>query len=374
MIRLAPATAVAILTLLVAAPALAADFSDNLGGGDGGGMRGGFSEDGWANSDENDPLSFETGVRYWYSIGSQNFGVLPDTPALTDNSTAQSGEVYGRVNDSSTGYYAKALGGLSFQTGGSYSGLDSGTVAGGHIGYAGGDVGYTWLGKMGGPLRVGPFAGYMYWNDSPNASATSGPNSFTTATSSSSITYDQTTGETFWPGDSRPNNVELNMLRLGMSGEAKLGMFDFTGEVAAVPYAKMTGVLGTVAAAPEYWDYAPGTPNNTKSSDGQYNIASIQSSPTNLDGWGYGAMAEALVGFHPTNNMTLRLGGRAWYLQGTADATFSRAEIGNPSDSDDTKSPNFDTGPSFSNQVYITRNNPWSLFRYGALAEFSYQF
>jgi hypothetical protein len=30
--------------------------------------------------------------------------------------------------------------------------------------------------------------------------------------------------------------------------------------------------------------------------------------------------------------------------------------------------------PSFSNQTYITRANPFSLFRYGVLAELTYSF
>ena len=35
-------------------------------------MRSGFSSD-FDNSDAYDPLSFELGLRYWYSMGSQNF-------------------------------------------------------------------------------------------------------------------------------------------------------------------------------------------------------------------------------------------------------------------------------------------------------------
>lgn len=85
-------------------------------------------------------------------------------------------------------------------------------------------------------------------------------------------------------------------------------------------------------------------------------------------------MAEAFLGFHPTDSMTVRFGGRAWYLQGTADATFSRATIGDPSDSDAANAPNFDTAGSFANQKFITQANPWSLFRYGALAELTYNF
>ena len=103
------------------------------------------------------------------------------------------------------------------------------------------------------------------------------------------------------------------------------------------------------------------------------NISINASSPTTIDGWGYGAMAEAFVGFHPTENLTFRLGGRAWYLQGTADTTFSRAMIGDPTDSR-RATPIYDTAPTFFNPTYISTNNPFSMFRYGLLAEVTYTF
>ena len=278
MFRLAPYLAVAAAVLVPVAPTLAADFSDNFGSDTS--LRSGFSDD-WANSDAGDPLTFELGTRYWYSWGAQSFDIGTGAAALTDNDTTQSVETHFRINDQSTKFYAKGLAGLSYTTGGNYSGLDAGAISGGGISYVGADLGYAWVGDFNSPVSFGPFAGYMYWNDSPNASTTSMANSYTTATSASDISYDPVTGKTSWPGDSTPNRIETNMLRLG---------------------------------------------------------------------------------------------GRAWYLQGTADMTYSKATIGNPSDSDPTNPPNYDTAPSFSNQTYITRGNPWSMFRYGALAEFTYNF
>ena len=347
--------------IVAAAPALGADFSDVFGAG--GDMRSGFSEEDWANSDAGDPLSFELGARYWYSWGAQSFQVLSSVPSLTESDKTQSVEFHARVNDDSTKFYAKGLAGMSYAMSGDYSGFDAGTLTEGRIAYAGADLGYSWLGNYSSPFSFGPFAGYMYWNDSPNASSQTAVNNYTTATSASDISYDQNTGATTWPGASTANNVEINMLRLGLSGQARLGpMFDLSGEVAAVPYANIHGVLGSVVEGPTYSATIPG------------NVSSIQSSPTTLDGWGYGVAAEAFLGVHPTDHMTLRLGGRAWYLQGTADATFSRATIGDPSDSDPANPPNYDTAPSFTNTNYITRGNPWSLFRYGLLAEFTYNF
>ena len=84
-------------------------------------------------------------------------------------------------------------------------------------------------------------------------------------------------------------------------------------------------------------------------------------------------MAEAWVGIRPIENMVLRLGGRAWYLQGTADATFTAASIGNPSESGGPGT-GFDTDPTFNNAGYITTNNPFSMLRYGLMAELTYAF
>ena len=88
-----------------------------------------------------------------------------------------------------------------------------------------------------------------------------------------------------------------------------------------------------------------------------------QSSAADINGWGYGAMAEAFVGFHPTDNLTFRVGGRAWYLQGRADTTFDTVTVQ-------------DANPAtvVGTQRYISTDNPWSLFRYGALAEMTYNF
>jgi hypothetical protein len=365
MSRLVPCLAAVTAALTLVGPALAADWTGNAFGSDSD-LRSGFSEEDWANSDVGGPIDYQLGARYWYSWGAQSFGIGGGLPALTENDNTHAAEIFGRVNDESTGYYAKAIGGLSFKTSGTYSGFDSGSLTGGYIGYAGADLGYSWLGNFKSPAQLGPFVGYMYWNDSPNASTTSGLNSFTTATSAADIGYDPTTGATSFPGDSTANKVEVNMLRVGLSGQARLGsMVDLTGEVAAVPYANLHGVLGSVVGAPTYNPMLPG---------GIINVGGIQASPTSVDGWGYGAMAEAFVGFHPTDHINLKLGGRAWYLQGTADTTFARATIGNPSDSDIANPPNYDTAPSFSRQDYITRQNPWSLFRYGLLTEFSYSF
>lgn len=402
MTRLNASLAVAAAALLAVTPALAADYphptSDANFFGNTDDMRSGFSSD-FDNSDAYDPLNFEFGLRYWYSMGAQNFsinsGLAGDRGKMSETDHAQSVEGHFRIDDNSTKTYVKGVAGLAFSIDGS-SDDKGGTVSvtNGKIGYAGADIGYSLLGD-GKKTTFGPFAGYMYWNDSPNTYA----DNYTTAASASDATYNPVTGQTSFPGDSQPNNIEMNMLRLGLSGKSSFGsMFDISGEVAAVPYAKISGILGAgsgfSSGAPVSYDNQSGVPGTPTGLTGAFNVHDIQSSPTTIDGWGYGAMGEAMVGFHPNDNWTFRLGGRAWYLQGTADAKYSRAVIGDPTDSNqptagtpasagpppvaagppNLNSPNFDTPPTFSNQEYISRANPWSVLRYGILAEMTYSF
>jgi len=316
--------------------------------------------------DQTDTVAFEFGLRYWYSWGAQSFSTSGGTTTANDQSHI--GEMHLRIEDHSTNTYAKALAGYSVAISGDYSGpLVSGTTSDGQIGYIGADLGWNAFGDNNGS-GVGALVGYQYWNNSPNT----GRNSFTTATSAADITYDPATGQTFVPGDSAPNHVDIHMLRLGVQGKANLGgFFDITAELAAVPYSKVSGVVGVDDPTFSTAEYA-GPAQLPYASVANGNIASIRSSTTAIDGWGYGAMAEAWVGMHPTENITFRLGGRAWYLQGTVDATYTAAQIGDPSDAD--LDGTYDTAPVFVNQGFISIANPFSLFRYGLLAELTYSF
>ena len=395
MSRLALAFAAGFATLVTAGTAAAADYPDPFGSGTD--LRSGFG-DSADNSDTNDPIKMELGLRYWYSWGAQSFsvnsGLTGDHGTMNESDQSQMVEGHFRVDDNSTKTYVKGIGGMSFKIGGTSTDSAGGiAVSDGHIGYAGADIGYSWLGD-GKNTSFGPFAGYMYWNDSPNTYH----DNYTTAASASDISFNPVNGQTSFGGDSKPNNIELNMLRLGFSGKAQLGQyFDISGEVAAVPYAKVAGILGAgsgfaTGGNVSYDNQSSAGPHGLT---GAFNIHDIQSSPTNIDGWGYGGMAELMLGVHPTDNLTFRFGGRAWYVQGTVDATFSRAVIGDPTDKvqpvagtpadpsttpptpatpDQLNPPNFDTPPTFSNQNYISRANPFSVFRYGILAEMTYSF
>src|SRR5688572_29416099 len=55
----------------------------------------------WAGlGDSDDPLALEFGVRYWYSMGSQDFAIGGVAAATQDN--AHTGELHLRIDDHST--------------------------------------------------------------------------------------------------------------------------------------------------------------------------------------------------------------------------------------------------------------------------------
>ncbi|HTJ57594.1 MAG TPA: hypothetical protein VL418_08550 [Devosiaceae bacterium] len=347
MTRVVPFLVVAMAVTPLTLPAIAADIGGQgySGGyqnffGNSDDLRSGFSQD-FDNSDAYDPLTFELGLRYWYSWGAQKFTVGPSS--VSENDNTNSAEAYFRVDDHSTGFYAKGIGGVDFAINGSAADQfgDSASITDGHVAYAGADLGYSWLGDPRSGMSFGPFAGYMYWNDSPNM----GRANYTVGTQTSDFSYN---GNVVGPGDSQENNIEINALRLGFSGKANLGTyFDVNGELAAVPYANLSGVLG-----------AFGVPNQASGSD-----VLIQSSAVSTDGWGYGAMGELMFGYHPTSNLTFRLGGRAWYLQGQTQNSYNTIAVSN--DSSHTVA---------GQQRYVYSSDPWSLFRYGLLTEMTYNF
>lgn len=305
--------------------------------------------------DPQDELNFEFGLRYWYSMGSQKFEGQVGTAGL--DSTGHTAELHLRIDDVSSRSYAKGLAGYSIAVTGNYDGpYGSGSVVDGTISYLGGDFGWNVFGDQQGS-GIGLLAGYLYWNDSPRTSR----GDFVTATSASDLTVDAS-GLIAMPWDSSETWLETQSLRLGLSGRAKLGdMFDVSAELAAVPVAKVQGVIAGWESSGET---ALGNP------------AFVKTSETSVDGWGYGAMGEVMLGITPVENLTLRLGGRAWYLQGTYDATYTAAQITDPVDTepDGVYNGSSDLPPGFYNQGYIETKSPFSLLRYGLVAELTYAF
>lgn len=293
-----------------ASPGLAADWFNDF--------RPAYEDD-WA-LPADDPISIELGARYWYSWGSHRMEVGGDSYATDDTSHIL--EAHLRVDDASSDFYAKGLAGYSAVINSDYSTPTTGGTwnsQSGTIHYLGGDIGWMPVGND--EVKFGGFLGYQYWNDSPDM----GRENFLEASGA---------------GNSLPNNLEYHMLRVGLAGRAELGdRFDLTAEVAAVPYTILNGTYGALAAPGIPPGYVPGSPGN-------------------VSGWLYGAGGEVMARFHPTENWTIGLGGRAWYLTGQADVTFDTRDPANPSDG----------------VHWITKTENFSTLRYGLLGEITYRF
>ena len=336
------------LALAASVPlASAADYPDEDWGS---GMRGSYN---WNDEQEwEDAVGFEAGLRYVYSIGHQEFSVGGSKE--TSDSASHILEGHLRIEDYSTSSFLNSTAGYSIATSGSYSGdWGSGDIVDGTVAYGTFDLGHYFFGDPRDGFGLGGFIGYQYSADNPDI----GRANFTTAASASDITWSDTS--TYWtvPMDSTPNQVDMHMLRLGASARAELNdVVDFTLDIAAIPYAGIGGTLG--AFAYNNVDYG--------------SLAYIQSSATEVTGWGYGATADMAIGFRPTKNMVMRLGGKAQYLQGTYDATYSVAAITDQVDSEPDGT--YETAPIYTNQRYITTDNPFSQWRLGASFELGVSF
>lgn len=318
--RTIPAAAV-ILAICAAVPALAADYPE---------LRPAYVE-GWEAGE--DDIRFEFGTAYWYSWGGRDAGFTGTAPlgniAVTSRDQTHIGELHGKIEDLSTQSYVAGRAGLGLHTTGTYAITPAGSGAIGNssrIGYAGADFGWLPAGSMTEGYAFGGLVGYHYWKDAPTIGTGQYATSFAAGVPTSM-------------GEAR-NELDIHALRLGVKGIASFDMFDIQGEVAGVPYAHVSGVLGG-------------------SSPGGYNFGGTvynENAPTTFSGRGYGVMTEAMIGFHPTENLTLRLGGRAWYLESTLDAVFNGTSAGGAQPAQ--------TMPS----TYA------SLFRYGLRAELTGRF
>jgi len=289
--------AVATLAILGAAPALAADYPE---------MRPAYPES-WQNPD--DDLRFEFGTRYWMSWGQQDAGftavsggaTLGDV-TISTRDQSHIGELHGKIEDLSTQTYLNGKAGISLSTTGTYNvtPASSGSIGrNSNIGYIGSDFGWLPWGDMEEGTAFGGFLGYQYWKDAPDIGSGQYGATFNGAGDPTSF-------------GAAKDDFDIHALRLGIKGQAEFEMFDIHGEVAAVPYAHISGTLG--GNSPTGFDFGGANPFQERA-------------PTTLSGRGYGVMAESMVGFHPTENLTLRVGGRAWYLEGQLDAKFS-ANVG----------------------------------------------
>lgn len=371
MSRLAPSIAI-LIAASAGLPAIAADPGEDWGGEMD--FRSGYQsyepKDWNAVGEDDDGIHIETGLRYWYSMGTQNFEAAGETFDSTD--TAHSGEAHLRIEDDATATYVKGWFGYTAAIGGEHEDPNGvGDIVDGSMTYAGADFGWNMF-NDGQGNGAGGFVGYNYWNNSPRTSRTS----FTTAEGAGDIGYDADSGIWGLPGDSMDDRIEYHMLRLGLSGKAEFSnFFDISAEVAAVPYATVEGVLGGHDAGFDgYLGPYPGCALGDPCS-----AYVFKGSETSVEGWGYGAMGEIMAGIHPTENLTLRLGGRAWYVQGTYDATWRQVTVAPPVEQPPEGDPPAPPDPLYSapdlNQGYvISTESPFSALRFGLLAELTYSF
>lgn len=368
------ATSLAVLAAAIGSPALAADWGEGDDWTPEEIYRGAYSvepKDWTEMGDESDGIHLETGLRYWYSMGSQNYDL--DGQSFESNDTAHSVEAHIRIEDDATRTYAKGWAGYSAAITGGYSDPDgTGDVVDGVLGYAGADFGWNAFGDGNG-TGVGGLIGYNYWNNSPRTSRSN----FTTAVPANAGSYySPDTGQWSLPADSVDDKVELHMLRLGLSGKAEINdLIDISAEVAAVPFATISGVIGG------HDDGLGGSygPNPGCGLAGPCPNYVFKGSATSINGWGYGAMGEVMAGITPVENLTMRVGGRAWYVGGTYDASWRQVIVTPPVQQPLEGDPPAAPDPAYSppvigEQTRIETENPFSLFRYGLIAELTYSF
>lgn len=297
--------AIAMLALVAAAPALAADYPMF------GEMRPSY-DDGWEQSSEN-PLRMEAGLRYWYSVGEQKSDIGGRSYNTNDRSHILEGHF--RIDDDYTSTFVKGQAGYAVYTTGDHNtavGVPS-SFEGGQIGYAGADFGYTPFGNE--TFRLGALVGYQYNRESPDRNR-----------------YDV----------QHADGLNLHSLRLGVTARADINeMFDIDAEIAAIPYA-----------------YGYGASAETPMANTVIQGVTVNRTITETSGALFGASGQVMLGFHPTENLTIRVGGRAWLLNGPSSSRQKWWNTANPNSF------------LYSDQPL----NGFSLLRYGALVELTGRF
>ncbi|MFD1252686.1 MULTISPECIES: hypothetical protein [Devosia] len=304
---------------------------------------------------EDSGLHIEAGVRYWYSFGAQKHQIGPYTQTMDTKTHA--GEVFVRVDDRPTRSYLEASGAYGVAHEGTYTtnGGPAVNLPAARLGYGAADFGWLPFGTD--QASFGFVTGYHYTYDSPDT----GRANYTTAKSSSDIAWSNATGLWSVGADSKTNDFHVHGLKLGVAGRIDMGMFDITGEAAATPYAWVSGTAGSAQVGP-----------NGPFAGGPFGATSLQASPAAINGFGYGASGKLMFGLKPTENLAVRFGGRASYLQGAYDVTWDQATITHPT-ANPSAPPAF-SAPTLAKQGIISNNNPFSMLRYGLLVEVSGRF
>jgi hypothetical protein len=298
--RVLPTLALALLCAPL--PAFAADYPT---------LKPAYAQD-WQDSAEN-PLRFEGGLRYWYSRGEQYSEVGSGTEYDTTD-TSHIIEAHYRIDDDYTSTFLKGQAGYAAVINGEHvSGNNApDSFEGGHIGYVGSDFGWTPFGNE--QFRLGGLLGYQYNRESPDRNR--------------------------WNVED-VDGLNIHSLRLGVTSHADMGLVDMDAEAAFVPYA-----------------YAYGNTTPIPFADDQVGGITVNRRSTEATGALYGASGQVMFGIHPTENLTIRVGARAWYLTGPSSARERFWEASSPDEY------------IYSNQAL----SGFNLFRYGGLAEITGRF
>jgi len=254
---IAIATAVSLLSL----PAYGADIFGS-GTDDNSFLKDSYSDD-WDMSDNGDPLDFEFGLRYFYSLGSSKLTVDGANYSSEDQSHVI--ELHGRIDDNSTDTFLKGRIGYAAAISGTYT-RDG--VAGtpdinvGSLGYIAADFGYTPVGTD--EVRVGAYIGYEYLADNVDKTRATHINA-------------------------TEDDLYIHALKLGGVARAEINdIIDINLEAAAIPFAYLDGVLAG-----------------------------------NL----YGASGGLMFGVNVSDDLTIRVGGRAMYLTGSSATVPTSAAV-----------------------------------------------
>jgi hypothetical protein len=297
--------------------------------------------------------SITLGLRYWYSIGrhdyAHNASVLdptlgnPTSELIYTNVPAHTAEVFGRYHDDETGLVVKgSFGAGGLADGGTmndrdwfvgqrlFSNTDS-SLKSSDLRYATLDLGWGAEYLTFGRLQFLPFIGYGHWHDGVSTwGLTFLPDDFGGAFAAAPP------GTTLFSTHQKVGDfvASWQMLRLGAEATFTiLPQVVLTVDAALVPYAQGNGDDSHLLRQDEL-----GPKPNVL-----------------IRGHGWGGQVDAMLHYQATDALSIGLGGRYWYIDGSSGTNTDRFDNVNR------------TGIRFPLVRFTSE-------RYGALAEAAYKF
>ncbi len=234
---------------------------------------------------------FEAGARDWYSSGTFQKGLTPPAlvSRLTYDTTANSGELFGRI-ESPQNFFVKGNIGVGSLLSGHQNdedwAIDGGTVAysntlssvQGDIDYATLDIGYDFFRAAG--YKLGPFVGYNYYRENKSAyGCTQIANPLSDCAPAIPGSVLVITEDDTWQS-----------LRVGANGEVMItDRLKLAADVAYLPYVQFSGIDNHLA-----WNPVKVFPEWANS--------------------GQGVQLEGILSYAVTNQFSFGVGGRYWAM------------------------------------------------------------